>query len=192
MSRSAGRDPLAESDRRRRGARSVEPGRTPSGNGRAHRPDPDPDPEAEPEQEAEPEREPEPEPETEPEPEPEPDDEPEPEPDDEAEPGSDDEPEPEPDEVSEPAPPRKLTTRVVARLAAEQVSEMTGKESESVTSVSRGEEGWTVGLEVVESRRIPDSTDLLASYEVEMDGDGDLVSYRRVRRYTRGRGDDDR
>ena len=62
---------------------------------------------------------------------------------------------------------------------------------ESVTSVHRSEDGWTVGLEVVESRRIPDSTDLLASYEVEMDADGDLVSYRRLKRYNRGRGDDE-
>ncbi|NMO88594.1 gas vesicle protein [Actinomycetospora sp. TBRC 11914] len=96
-----------------------------------------------------------------------------------------DEPEP------EPAPPKKLTARAVARMAAEQVMEMTGKESESVTSVHKSADGWTVGLEVVESRRIPDSTDLLASYEVEMDADGDLISYRRTRRYNRGRGDDE-
>ena len=91
----------------------------------------------------------------------------------------------------EPERPKKLTARVIARMAAEQVTEMTSKESESVTSVKRSEDGWLVGLEVVESRRIPDSTDLLASYEVEMDADGDLVSYRRIKRYNRGRGDDE-
>jgi hypothetical protein len=98
----------------------------------------------------------------------------------------------EPDD-DEPAPerPRKLTAPRIARMAAEQVMEMTKKESESVTSVRRAEDGWVVGLEVVESRRIPESTDLLASYEAEMDADGDLVSYRRIKRYTRGRGDDE-
>ena len=30
----------------------------------------------------------------------------------------------------------------------------------------------------------------VATYETEVDSDGELVSYRRVRRYTRGRGDD--
>ena len=49
-----------------------------------------------------------------------------------------------------------------------------------MTSVRRADEGWTVGLEVVESHRIPSSTDMLAIYEAEMDAEGELVSYRRV------------
>ena len=47
-----------------------------------------------------------------------------------------------------------------------------------------------VGVEVVEDKRIPSSTDILATYETEVGMDGELVSYRRVKRYTRGRGDD--
>lgn len=92
---------------------------------------------------------------------------------------------------AEPAP-KRVPARKIARWAAEQVMEMTGKESESVTSVRKdGEGGWVVGLEVVESHRIPSSTDVLAIYEAEMDGDGELLSYRRVKRYTRGRGEDE-
>jgi hypothetical protein len=44
-------------------------------------------------------------------------------------------------------------------------------------------------VDVVEDRRIPSSTDMLSTYEAEIDGDGELLSYRRVRRYPRGRGD---
>ena len=69
--------------------------------------------------------------------------------------------------------------------------EMSGKESESITSVRRTDEGYVVGLEVVESHRIPESTDILAIYEAEMDEDGELISYKRLKRYTRGRGDDE-
>jgi hypothetical protein len=106
---------------------------------------------------------------------------------DDAEAAEDTEDEPEP----EPAP-KRIPARKIARWAAEQVMEMTGKESESVTSVRKdGEGGWVVGLEVVESHRIPSSTDVLAIYEAEMDGDGELLSYRRVKRYTRGRGEDE-
>jgi hypothetical protein len=47
-----------------------------------------------------------------------------------------------------------------------------------------------IDIEVVEDRRIPSSTDLLATYETTLNSDGELVSYRRVRRYTRGRGED--
>jgi hypothetical protein len=49
-----------------------------------------------------------------------------------------------------------------------------------------------VGVEVVEVSRIPDSADILAVYEARLDADGDLVSYRRVRRYARGQMDCER
>lgn len=68
---------------------------------------------------------------------------------------------------------------------------MTGKSPEGVTFVTRQDDGWLIGVEVVETQRIPDSSDILAVYEAELDPDTELVSYRRVRRYPRGRGDDD-
>ncbi len=46
------------------------------------------------------------------------------------------------DEAEEPEPrPKKIPARKIARWAAEQVMEMTGKESESVTSVRKDGEG---------------------------------------------------
>jgi hypothetical protein len=80
-----------------------------------------------------------------------------------------------------------VTARVAARLAGEHVTELTGREPEGVTSLERTDDGWRIGVEVVEARRIPDSTDILAVYRVELDADGDLVSYRRDDRYHRGR-----
>ena len=44
-------------------------------------------------------------------------------------------------------------------------------------------------LEVVELSRIPTSTDVLASYELTLDGDGKLVRYQRGRRYYRSQAD---
>ncbi len=49
--------------------------------------------------------------------------------------------------------------------------------------VQRSQDGWLVTVDVVEDRRIPSSTDILSTYETEIDGDGELLSYRRVRRY---------
>jgi Gas vesicle synthesis protein GvpO len=82
-----------------------------------------------------------------------------------------------------------MTAAQAAQAALRQIAELTGKESEGVTGVEPTEDGWVVGVEVVEDRRIPSSTDLLATYEAELDRGGDLISYRRVKRYTRGRGD---
>lgn len=91
---------------------------------------------------------------------------------------------------TESAPTKKVPAMKVARMAAQQLSELTGREPECVIGIHRTDDGWQVELEVVESRRIPDSTDILATYEVQTDDDGDLMGYQRVRRYVRGKGGD--
>lgn len=78
---------------------------------------------------------------------------------------------------------------VAARKAAGEVADLTGRAPESVVSVQRNDDGWLVGVEVVEVHRIPDSTDILAIYEAQLDQTGELVSYQRKRRYPRGQGD---
>jgi hypothetical protein len=82
-----------------------------------------------------------------------------------------------------------LTAPEAAQIGLCQIAELTGKQPESVIGVEPAEDGWIVGVEVVEDRRIPSSTDILATYETEFDMSGELLSYRRVRRYPRGRGD---
>jgi hypothetical protein len=73
-----------------------------------------------------------------------------------------------------------------ARHAAAEIAQLTGRAPETVVSVESGDDdGWTVGVEVVETRRIPDSADILAVYEVRLDAGGTLRSYRRTRRYAR-------
>ena len=86
---------------------------------------------------------------------------------------------------------RGMSAAEAAKAGLTQIADLTGKRPEGVTGVERSEDGWTVGVEVVEDRRIPSSTDILAIYEVELDQRGELASYRRVRRYSRGRGDTD-
>ncbi|SRR5579875_3129114 len=83
-----------------------------------------------------------------------------------------------------------LTARKAAEAALRQIAEFTTKQAEGVTGVERTEDGWVIGIEVVEDRRIPSSTDILATYEAAIDDNGELMSYRRTRRYARGRGDD--
>jgi phenylpyruvate tautomerase PptA (4-oxalocrotonate tautomerase family) len=83
-------------------------------------------------------------------------------------------------------PGRAPSADAIARLAADYVAEMTGKDPEGIVSLEQPEDDrWTVGVEVVETRRIPDSTDILAVYEVELDAEGELLAYRRVKRYSR-------
>jgi hypothetical protein len=73
----------------------------------------------------------------------------------------------------------------MADQARELLRSVRGVEAESVSGLTRTSNGWKVTLEVVELRRIPESTDVLASYEVELDGDGQLLGFERGRRYHR-------
>jgi len=82
--------------------------------------------------------------------------------------------------------PKRPTAMKVARTAASQLLELTGRDAEGVTGIQRTDDGWKVLVEVVEVRRIPETTDILALYEVTTDEDGDLEGYRRLRRYARG------
>ncbi|MFJ9833750.1 gas vesicle protein [Streptomyces sp. NPDC101169] len=77
----------------------------------------------------------------------------------------------------------------VLREARAQLAELTGLQPESVSSFEQTEDGWSLDVEVLELERVPDTMSLMASYQVELDAEGQLTGYRRVRRYERGRAD---
>jgi hypothetical protein len=76
------------------------------------------------------------------------------------------------------------TSDVVGR-AREQLRALRGEEPESLSSLERTPSGWVATFEVVELARVPDSTDVMASYEVVLDDRKNVVRYARVRRYYR-------
>jgi hypothetical protein len=84
----------------------------------------------------------------------------------------------------------RLTAAKAGRYGLRHIAELTGKDPEGITGVEPTEDGWLVTIEVIEDRRIPSSSDILSAYETEIGPDGELVAYRRVRRYARGRADD--
>ena len=83
-------------------------------------------------------------------------------------------------------PGRRMSASRIAEAAARQLGELTTKDVEGVTALQRTDEGWIVQLEVLELRRIPATTDVLAIYEVSVDSSGELEEYRRRGRYVRG------
>lgn len=74
----------------------------------------------------------------------------------------------------------------LARRACDEFAELVDREVEGIVSLQRNDDGWCVGVEVLEIARIPDTADVLAEYEVDTDRRGHLMGYRRVRRYARG------
>jgi len=97
------------------------------------------------------------------------------------------------DAPEEQEPPREPLpagdARRIVQRAREQLRDLHGAEAESVSAIRRTAEGWRVGLEVVEVHRVPESTDVLATYEVEVDGDGQLLALERTTRYYRSEAD---
>lgn len=94
-------------------------------------------------------------------------------------------------EKKEPEQRRPRPTEVL-REARGQLEELTGMVAESVSSFERTEDGWSLQVEVLELERVPDTMSLLGTYQVDLDPDGMLTGYKRVRRYERGRSDGNR
>jgi len=73
----------------------------------------------------------------------------------------------------------------VAKHAKAELESITGLDADRVSSVLREPDGWHVTVDLVELRRIPAATDVIASYEAVLGPTGELLSYRRSRRYFR-------
>jgi hypothetical protein len=80
--------------------------------------------------------------------------------------------------------------KAIVDQARRQAQEVLGLEPESVSGFERKNDEWTVTVEVVEMRRIPESTDVLASYDVTLDEDGNLIGATQRRRYRRSQAEE--
>ncbi|MFG2650428.1 gas vesicle protein [Streptomyces sp. NPDC048436] len=80
----------------------------------------------------------------------------------------------------------RMTAPEAMRSAMEQLVALLQCEPDSVSALKTTDEGWYADVEVVEIERVPDTTSVMASYRVQLDTEGQLMSYERIRRYTRG------
>jgi hypothetical protein len=99
--------------------------------------------------------------------------------------------EPDEEQDSGDRPKKRRTASWAIRAVRSQFTDLSRQEIERITGVAKDDDStWTVGVEVVEIRMVPDTADILAQYDVQVDEDGDIVGYRRTRRHLRGRADD--
>jgi hypothetical protein len=85
-----------------------------------------------------------------------------------------------------------LSGREAIERVRRELPQLLGRPIEAVLGLQREEDsGWQVTVQVVELSRIPSSTDVLGSYEVNLDSRGELTGYKRNRRYTRNQADED-
>jgi hypothetical protein len=81
--------------------------------------------------------------------------------------------------------PKRLSGNKAVQVARQYLESLTGQPAEAVSGLMRTRDGWAVTLEVVELERVPSSTDILGSYRVEVDNEGELLGYDRLHRYYR-------
>jgi hypothetical protein len=86
-----------------------------------------------------------------------------------------------------------LSGREAIDRVRKELPQLLGRPIETVLGLERDEDvdGWKVTVQVVELSRIPQSTDVLGSYSVTLDGNGDLTNVRRSRRFYRSQADED-
>lgn len=80
----------------------------------------------------------------------------------------------------------RLSAAELSHAASTTVQELTGYDPEAVTGLEWDGDAWQVTVDVLELARIPNTTDVLASYVVQLDEKGTLRGLRRARRFQRG------
>nr|WP_323375825.1 gas vesicle protein GvpO [Streptomyces sp. RB17] len=88
----------------------------------------------------------------------------------------------------EPAPER-VSAPDAMRSAMEQLAELLGRAPESVSALKPTDVGWEAEVEVVELERVPETSSVMAGYQVVLDPAGKLLGYERIHRYTRAQVD---
>ena len=63
--------------------------------------------------------------------------------------------------------------------AREDLSSLTGLELGTTVATLKNEKGWQIQVELVEKKSLPDSMDILATYEVQLDDEGTLLEFKR-------------
>lgn len=80
----------------------------------------------------------------------------------------------------------RLSAAELSQAAMTTVQELTGYNPEGVTGLEWDGEFWDVTVDVLELARIPNTTDVLASYVVQLDEQGTLRGMKRTNRFVRG------
>jgi Gas vesicle synthesis protein GvpO len=82
------------------------------------------------------------------------------------------------------------SARELTLAARQTIEDLTGYTPEAVTGFQWDGETWLVSVEVCELERVPNTTDVMATYIVQLDDQGGLLGYKRDRRFERGHAED--
>ena len=81
----------------------------------------------------------------------------------------------------------KLSATELSQAAVATVQELTGYQPEAVIGLEWDGDLWQVRVDVLELKRVPNTTDMIGEYLVSLDEDGTLRGYKRISRFQRGK-----
>ena len=84
----------------------------------------------------------------------------------------------------------KLSAHELGQAALSTVQELTGYEPEAVTGLEWDGDVWQITVDVLELSRIPNTTDMIGQYLVQLDEEGTLRGYKRTSRFQRSQSQD--
>lgn len=76
---------------------------------------------------------------------------------------------------------KRMELREIVEQAKEGLAALTTLKVSGVVGAAKQEDGWHVGIELIERKSIPDTQDLLGVYEVTLNDEGQIVTYERKR-----------
>jgi len=74
----------------------------------------------------------------------------------------------------------------LAKRARQQLSEVTGFKPVAAVGSYRDAEGWHITVDMLEMARLPESTDVLGTYVVSLDEEGNMLKFEKKRARLRG------
>jgi len=75
----------------------------------------------------------------------------------------------------------------ISAAARECVTTISGRRPEAVSRCERNDGGWQVTVELIDTKARLADNDIMATYQLMFDGEGELLGYERTRRYIRGK-----
>jgi len=77
--------------------------------------------------------------------------------------------------ISNEVKPKELIEKAKTQLA-----ELTGFKEPAGVGLRKEKEGWVVTIEIIEKKSIPEGMNVIGTYEVKVDGKGEILGYEKI------------